>query len=94
MNNFKHPIRDAEVHTFQRTDNGSGKVSWLARFYPYNTYPVFFQGSSEEDVVTQAETLRAEAITKYETAYISQQEAKVKRKETLRLKKELKEKDK
>ena len=84
MTDFEHPIRNAEVHTFQRTDNGSGTVAWLARFYPYSTYPVFFQGSSEEDVVSQAEALRTEAITKYEKAFIIQQEAKVKRKETLR----------
>jgi hypothetical protein len=85
---IEHPIRKAEVHTFQRTDSGKGSVSWLARFYPYSTYPVFFQGSSEEDVILQAETLRTEAITKFERSYIIQQEAKVKRKQTLLKKKE------
>tara|TARA_R110000764_G_scaffold83102_1_gene163533 strand:+ start:758 stop:1036 length:279 start_codon:yes stop_codon:yes gene_type:complete len=88
MSSLEHPIRTAEVHTFQRTDSGSGTVAWLARFYPYSTYPVFFQGSSEADVVTQAEVLRTKAIEEYEEAYIKRESAKVKRKETLAKKKE------
>tara|TARA_R110000851_G_scaffold135883_1_gene271494 strand:+ start:1231 stop:1506 length:276 start_codon:yes stop_codon:yes gene_type:complete len=84
----EHPIRNAEVHTFERKDVGEGTALWLARLYPYNTYPIFFQGHSEDDVVAQAESLRAEAISKYEKAYITKQEAKLKRKETLIKKKE------
>ena len=88
MRALHHPIRDAEIHTFQRTDLGNGTVQWLARFFPYNTYPVFFQGVSKAVVVEQAEALRTEAIDKYEKSSIAHQEAKIKRKETAMLKKD------
>ena len=78
MNDFHHPMRDAELHTFERaTDSGNGAI-WIARFYPYDTYPVFFHGRTEADAVANAETLRAEAINKFEAGIIARKEAKAK----------------
>ena len=73
-----HPIRQAEVHTFQRhNSNGKGR-EWIAQFYPYSIYPVFFIGPTEAGVVEQAEGMRAEAIEKHEAACIARQQAKEK----------------
>lgn len=86
-----HPIRSAAVHTFSREDGNDGGHAWLARFYPYSVYPVFFHGETEADVIAQAEALRAEAIEKHEAACIARQEAAEKRKATLAAKKPQKE---
>jgi hypothetical protein len=73
-----HPIRKAEVHTFQRQNsNGKGR-EWIAQFYPYSIYPVFFSGPTEDAVTAQAEAMRNEAIDKHEAACIARQEAKAK----------------
>ena len=69
-----HPIRAAEVHTFQRQNsNGKGR-EWIAQFYPYNVYPVFFSGPTEEAVTSQAEAMRQEAIDKHEADCIRRQD--------------------
>lgn len=82
MSDFYHPMRDAELHTFERaTDSGKGAV-WVARFYPYDTYPVFFHGRTEQDAIRNAEALRTEAIEKHEAAVISRKEAQKKAAET------------
>lgn len=73
-----HPIRDAEIHTFQRQNsNGKGR-EWIAQFYPYKIYPVFFSGKTEQEVIDTAEGMRTEAIKKHEAQVIARQEAKAK----------------
>jgi hypothetical protein len=83
-----HPIRSAVVHTFERKSFSGVGRNWIAQFYPYNTYPVFFSGPTEEFVVGQAEAMRKEAIDKYEQTVIARQEAKVKSAKTRAKKKE------
>jgi hypothetical protein len=76
-----HPIRKAQIHTFQRNNpNGKGR-EWIAQFYPYKIYPVFFSGPTEAVVLGLAEDMRKEAIDKYEHACIKRIEATAKRKE-------------
>ena len=75
---MSHPIRAAEIHTFQRQNsNGKGR-EWIAQFYPYKIYPVFFSGTTEQEVIGTAEEMRAEAIEKHEAQVIARQEAKAK----------------
>jgi len=88
MREFYHPMRDAELHTFERsTDSGKGAV-WIARFYPYDTYPVFFHGATEADAIKNAEAIRSEAIEKYEAGVIARKEAQKKAAETRARKRE------
>jgi len=55
---------------------------WLARLHPYSVYPVFFSGATEDEVIAQAEALRAEAIAKHEASCIARQQAAAKARET------------
>ena len=83
---MSHPIRKAEVHTFQR-QNGNGKGrEWIAQFYPYSIYPVFFSGPTQDAVTMQAEEMRQEAIDKHEAACIARQDMAAKTKERAAIK--------
>jgi len=71
----QHPFRDAELHVFMRCNaNGKG-ASYLARFFPYDTYPVLFFAASHDAAIAKAETFRADTIAKYEAAFITRQQA-------------------
>ena len=69
-----HPIRKAEVHTFRRFEDTSKGHKWIAYFYPYSVYPVYFSGKTRQEVLNKAETMRAEAIEKHEADCIRRQE--------------------
>tara|TARA_R110000851_G_scaffold214111_1_gene366722 strand:+ start:547 stop:807 length:261 start_codon:yes stop_codon:yes gene_type:complete len=73
-----HPIRNAVIHTFKRKDSDGKGREWIAQFFPYKIYPVFFSGKTEEDVIDSAEAVRAEAIQKHEADCIRRQDAKEK----------------
>lgn len=77
---FSHPMRDAPVHVFQRTNPDGHGSAFIARFWPYSTYPVFATGQTEDEARTALETLRTEAIEKHEAAYIARREAAAARK--------------
>lgn len=69
-----HPIRKAKKHIFQRIlDDGIG-ADFLGRFYPYDTYPMFFRGTSAADVAAKMEQFRDDAISKHEAEVIRRQE--------------------
>lgn len=75
MTEHHHPIRDAAIHIFERSEyNGQGS-RYLARFHPYNAYPVHALGATESEVVAKLETLRTEAIEKHEADVIRRKEA-------------------
>ena len=73
-----HPMRKAAIHTFQRNDTHLNGAKWIARFHPYDTYPVFFHGATEQAAIDAAEAIRTEAIEKYEAGIITRQNAKIK----------------
>lgn len=75
-----HPIRLAEIHTFKRVDSNGNGSEFIARFYPYKTYPVTFSGPTAESVTDLAEDMRAEAIEKHEASVIARQERQAKAK--------------
>ena len=69
MTNHEHPIRKAELHTWGRIlPNGKG-ASFISRFHPYDTWPIFFHGDSEAATIEKAETFRTETIAQNEQAY-------------------------
>lgn len=86
-----HPIRDAEIHVFNRMDGGKGGAEIIARFYPYDTYPVFAHGRTAAEAIAKLEVIRTEAIEKYEKQVIAREAAKVKRAATVAAKKAAKE---
>jgi len=69
MIDHEHPIRKAAVHTFMRHWNEEGGVGFIARFHPYDTWPIFFHGSTESEVIEKAETFRTETIDQHEASY-------------------------
>jgi len=78
MTDHHHPFRDAELHVFMRCNaNGKG-ASYLARFYPYDTYPVLFFAAQHDAAVEKAEQFRDDTIAKYEAAFVVRQEAAAK----------------
>lgn len=71
MTDHEHPIRKAELHTWGRgSDNYNGVgTAWVARFHPYDTWPIFFSGDTEDEAQVKAEEFRTETIDQHEQAY-------------------------
>lgn len=60
----KVTIENAEIHTFYRfIQNGKG-AEWLAFFFPYEAFPMYFRGNSHTDVMEKAEEFRWEEVQK------------------------------
>lgn len=69
MTEYRHPMRDLDIHVFQRTDpNGDGR-NFIAKFYPYNISPIFAYGDTAEGAYSAADDFRNEAVEKNEAAY-------------------------
>lgn len=62
-----HPIRKAALHVFAGI--GDAESIFIARFHPYDTYPIFWRGFSEAAVRQQAEAFRADVIEKHEAKF-------------------------
>ena len=62
-----HPFRDAQIHVYKRLDV---EDEYLARFYPYNTYPVVWKGTTPEEATQRAEAFRVETLEKHEANYL------------------------
>ena len=75
-----HPIRRAPLHIFQRTHKDALGAAFIARFHPYDTWPVFFHGQSAEEAERKAEAFRSECIKKHEAAVLRRQEQAAARK--------------
>ena len=78
-----HPIRQAEVHVFERCDPLPNGHRFHAKFYPYKDYPAYFLGDTYEEALKAAEAFRADAIANHEALVISRKEAAAKRKAKL-----------
>ena len=88
MTDHHHPFRDAELHVFMRCNaNGKG-ASYLARFFPYDTYPVLFFAASQDGAIAKAEQFRGDTVAKHENAFTARQEAAAKARATKAAKKE------
>lgn len=64
---LQHPIRAAELHVFEGVGNAAGR--FVARFHPYDTYPIIFTGPSADAVTKEAEAFRTSTIAKHEAAF-------------------------
>lgn len=71
MDEIQHPFRNATLRVFQEIDG----EDFIGRFYPYDIYPIFFHAQSVCEVTEKAEQFRADAIAKYEKAFIDRQKA-------------------
>ena len=69
MTNHEHPIRKAKLHVFRRFDHHEGGAKYIARFSPYDTWPIFFSGESAAQAIKAGETFRTEALDQHEQAY-------------------------
>ena len=75
---MSHPIRNHTIHVFQRCDYETGGVQFMARFHPYDTFPIFFKGATEQAATDAAEAFRTETIEKHEASVIARQEGQAK----------------
>ena len=75
---MSHPIRNHTIHVFQRRDGLAGGTPFIARFHPYDTFPIFFKGATEQAVIDAAEAFRTETIQKHEASVIARQEGQAK----------------
>ncbi len=56
----------APIHVFQRVrDMSGGGVEFIARFYPYDDFPILFSGNTKDDVAQKARDWREEQLEKY-----------------------------
>jgi len=81
MTTKRHPIADANLHVFKRLEADGIGLEYVARFYPYKTWVILFQGNSLDDVTTNAEKFRAKVIADNESAYLANEARKVERAE-------------
>jgi hypothetical protein len=72
----KHPLRDIGIAVFQCVE-GEGP-RFIAKFEPFNGYPIFFTGDTADAARQQARDFADDAVTKHEAAFIARQEGLVK----------------
>lgn len=82
MVQYKHPIREAKLHTFEGLEEAKG--TFITRLYPYDLYPIFFIGNSYEKSKQNALDFIEETIKNNESKYNSRKQAQVKAAETRR----------
>lgn len=65
-----HPLELAEVHVFKQYPHYMGKGDkFVARFYPYDKWPIFFHGKTRREVIRSAETFRTTELEKHDNQY-------------------------
>lgn len=70
MTDHSHPIRGMRIHVFGRDAiSDEGGVLFVARFFPYDKFPIFFSGNSAEQAREKAEDFRQDVIEKNEETY-------------------------
>lgn len=70
-----HPIAKAPLHVFLRVDSDGTGTRTMARFYPYDAYPIFFHGQTMDEVRQKAESFRNDAVEKHGAQYAARQES-------------------
>lgn len=69
-----HPIRKAELHIFKRVNKGDKGSEFIARYHPYDTWPVFFKGQTQDEAESKAEEFKQECIDKHEAEVLLRQQ--------------------
>lgn len=66
-----HPLRDTDIHLFKRMHHNNYGHEFLAKFHPYEAWPIYFYGPTEKDCTEQAIQFRADALEKHEAAFLA-----------------------
>ncbi|SLN74938.1 hypothetical protein ROJ8625_04129 [Roseivivax jejudonensis] len=74
MSQYRHPMRDAPLHVWERIDTNDGGPHFCANFAPQEDYPIVFTGKTVQEVVDKALTFQAHTVEKNEAAYIAKRE--------------------
>jgi len=75
----RHPITEHQIHVFERVNYDGSGINAIARFWPYDSFPIFFAGSTPEKAIEAAEKFRAETVEKHEAAYLARESARAAR---------------
>ena len=70
MSNYKHPMRDLKVIVYQKVVGDTGPL-FIAKYEPFHVHPIFFEGSTEEEVRKMAKDFADDAVAKHEKTYIA-----------------------
>ena len=79
MTSIHHPIRDAEIRTYQ------GDEDCIALLHGFPS--PFFRGATRAEAGEKAETFRQGVLDQHEAAFIARQEAAAKARETAKARK-------
>jgi hypothetical protein len=77
-----HILRTAEIHVFKRVYPDGTGAEYVAKFYPYSSFPIIFKGNIYDDVVDSIEAFREEQLAIHEKGFLVRAAASKKRKET------------
>jgi len=69
----KHPMRDIPITIFQRIE-GDGPA-FISKFEPFKEYPIFFTGTTADEVRKSAKDFAEEAVAKNEEKFLARQVA-------------------
>jgi len=82
----KHPMRDIPITIFQRIE-GDGPA-FISKFEPFKQYPIFFTGTTVDEVRKSAKDFAEDAVVKNEQKFLARQAANEKTQITRAKKKE------
>jgi hypothetical protein len=77
-----HILRSAEVHVFKRIDSNGTGAEYVAKFYPYSSFPIIFKGNNYDEVMDSIKGFREEQLAIHEKGFLVRAAASKKRKET------------
>jgi hypothetical protein len=76
-----HILKSAEVHVFDRVNYRGTGARYVAKFYPYSSFPIIFKGDTYEGVVESIETFREEQLAIHEKGFLNRAAGAKKRKD-------------
>jgi hypothetical protein len=76
-----HILRSAEIHVFERVYPDGTGARYVAKFYPYSSFPIIFKGDTYEGVEDSIEAFREEQLAIHEKGFLVRAAASKKRKE-------------
>ena len=74
MTDRQHPLRDTDIHLFKRMHHNNSGHEFLAKFYPYKAWPIYFYGPTEKDCTDQAIQFRADALAEHGASFLARLE--------------------
>jgi hypothetical protein len=77
-----HILRSAEIHVFKRVYPDGTGAEYVAKFYPYSSFPIIFKGNLYDEVMDSIKGFREEQLAIHEKGFLVRAAASKKRKET------------